>query len=276
MAKIVVDSGCDLTIEMKNDKDLLLVPLTLTLDNEEFLDDESLNIDYYLEKMENCSSVPKSAAPSPQKFYEKYLGDESIFVVTCSSVGSGSYNSALLAKQMYIENFGNKFIHIFDSLSASVAETVIALKIKECLNNKLSDTEIVQTVSDLISTMKTYFIFENFDVAVKNGRMSSSVAKIASILNISPICHSDKGKMAMCDKARGYNKAIAKLLKYVTKENIDFSNRILAITHIKAPEKALDFKNQISSLVNFKEIIIVEGGGLCSTYAGKKGLVISF
>jgi DegV family protein with EDD domain len=281
MAKIIVDSGCDLTPEMKEDASISLVPITLIVDNVEFLDDQNLDIDNYLSKLENSSSVARSAAPSPEKFYEKFLEEDktegdSIFVVTCSSLGSATYSSAVLAKEMYMEKFGNKFIHIFDSLSASACETVIALKIKECLNNKLPNEEIVTTVSSLIPNLKTYFIFENFDVAVKNGRISPHVAKIASIFNISPICHSDKGKMALLDKARGHDKAIVKMIKTICKQEINFSERTLVITYVKSSEKAAEFKNKISSLVNFKDIIIVEAGGLCATYAGKKGLIVAF
>ena len=276
--KIVVDSGCDFTENMENNKGISIdrAPLTLQLDDKQFIDDGTLDIEQYLNEMARAKETPKTAAPSPESFLEKYKGEASVFVVTLSSFLSASYNNAVLAKQMYLEEIGSKFIHVFDSLSASVGETVIAMKINEYIKQKLHENEIVDKVNSFMKNMRTYFILDNYTNLVKSGRISPYVAKIGQFLSIKPICCGQDGKIAFLDKARGFHKAIDRLVNIIEKESVDFENRILGISHANCPEKAQFFKELILKRLTFKDVIIVDVSGLCATYADRGGLIISF
>lgn len=276
--KIVVDSGCDFTSEMKNKDGINIerVPLTLQLEEKEYIDDDNLNIDDYLSEMKSIKNPPKTAAPSPGLYLDKFKGEDSIFAVTLSSQLSASHNNAIVARDLYYNEIGSKFIHVFDSLSASVGECLIALKINEHIKNNLKEIEIVDKVSTFIKEMKTYFILECYDNLVKNGRMSPYMAKIGEILSIRPICTAIDGKIELAGKARGTKKAMAKLVDIIASENIDFKSRILGISHVKCPEKALSFKEEVMKRVPFKDCIILETSGLCSTYADNGGLIISY
>lgn len=278
MIKIVVDSGCDLTSDMKSQKNIHIevVPLTLQVDEQQFIDDEHLDVNHYLDEMEKSAHVPKTAAPSPERYIEKYKGEESVFAVTLSSKLSGSYNSAMVAREISIEGSEGKFVHVFDSLSASIGETLIALKIKEHADLNLSDLAIVDSINDFISKMKTYFVLEKFDTIVKTGRMKPYVAKLASLLSVKPICGASDGNMALIGKARGYNKAVAKLISIMQEEGYDFENKILGISHVQCLDKAVAFKDEVMKKIKFKDVIILEASGLCSTYANRGGLIIAF
>ena len=278
MIKIVADSGCDFTQSMRDQKDINIVqvPLTLQLKDKQYIDDLSLDVPSFIEDLVNCPTERKTAAPSPELYLEAYKGDESIFAITLSSFLSGSYNSAMTAKNMYLEDIGNKFIHVVDSLSASVGETLIALKLNELEKHNFSDIEIVNKITDFVSNLKTYFILERYDSLVDTGRLNPYVAKLASMLNIVPICGAENGKTILCGQARGQKKAFNKLIDIIKNENIDFTKRILAITHISCLDKALEFKNNILEHINFKDVIITEGSGLCSLYADHHGLIIAF
>ncbi len=277
MIKIVVDSGCDLTDDMKqrNGINMEVAPLTLMLGEKVFIDTEDFDVPKYIEEMRKYPGVPKTAAPSPNHYYESFKGKESVFAVTLSSKLSASYTSAMTAKQMYLEEIGNKFIHVFDSLSASVGEMLIAMKINEFAKNDKTNSEIVDGVTNFINNMKTYFILERYDTAVKTGRMKPYVAKIASLMSFKPICFADEGKMEFLDKARGFPKAINKLIEIIQRDSSDFENRVLAISHVKCYDKALEFKNAIVEKIKFKDVIICEASGLCSTYADEGGIIIA-
>ncbi len=278
MPKIIVDSGCDLTETMKEKIgiDIESVPLNLQLDDKVFVDDDCLDVEDYLVKMENCPTMAKTSAPSPELFLEKFMGKDSVFAVTISSYLSGSYSSAMLAKDLYLEKLGQKFIHVFDSLSASAGETIIALKINELVKANFSDLEIVENVNKFIDSMKTYFILDKYDTLIKSGRMNPYVAKLASILNIKPICGGIKGKIELVDKARGQSKAFAKLIDLIAKDEKTIDTRVLGITHVKCAERALAFKEEVSKRLNFKEIIIMNATGLCTTYANRGGLIVCY
>ena len=131
--KIVADSGCDLNQQLKQSLDITLVPLTLKVDGHEYRDDENLDVKEFIKQMARSVTNPQTACPSPADFMEAYKEGDNIFVVTLSSQLSGTYSSAVLAKEMFIEKYGNKFIHVFDSLSAAVGETLVCVKIFEMI-----------------------------------------------------------------------------------------------------------------------------------------------
>jgi DegV family protein with EDD domain len=278
MAKIVVDSGCDISAEIiaRAGVPIEVVPLTLRLGEKIFTDDGTMDTELYLSEMESSPAVAQSASPSPKQFMDAYNGGENIFAVTLSSFLSGSNNSANLGKLLYTEETGEKFIHVFDSLSASAGETLVALKIAELIRKKLSDGEIVGRVSRFVGDLSTYFILEKYDTAVKTGRIEPHVAKIASMLNIKPICAGIGGKMTMIGKARGQKGAVKRLIEIMAAEKADFGSRILGISHCQCFEKADSVKREILRHIPFKDAFITDTSGLCSTYTGRGGIVAAF
>lgn len=278
MIKIVADSGCDFTPAMKENDGINIaqVPLSLQVGDKNYVDDLSLDMPNLINELIAHPKGRKTAAPSPELYLEAYKGEESIFAITLSSFLSGSYNSAMLAKKMYLDEIGDKFIHVVDSFSASVGETLIALQINELSKKGLDDNEIMHSISDFVHNMKTFFILERYDNFVETGRLNPYVAKLASMLNIVPICGAENGKAVLVGQSRGQKRAFLKLTDMILKENIDFSQRVLAITHIANPEKALELKNTILKKINFKDVIITEGSGLCSVYADYNGLILAF
>jgi DegV family protein with EDD domain len=275
--KIIADSSCDLTEKMKEEMNIEIAPLVLQLEDKRYIDDENLDVKEYIKEMNTCKTSPKTACPSPQEFMKKYEGDDSIFVVTLSSNLSGTYNSAVLAKDMFLEEVGNKFIHVFDSFSASVAETLISLKIHELSKYSIEETEIVKKVNQYIKEMNTFFLLESLEHLAKAGRLSPFIAKIASVLSIKPIMGAtDEGSIKLVQKVRGYKKAFDKFVDTIGEEGKNLEEKILGIAHCNCLERALKFKEEVLKKYNFKDIVIVEMRGLSSTYADDGGLVIAF
>lgn len=275
--KIVADSSCDLSQELKEEMNIDIAPLTLILEGKEYVDNEELNISEYIEDMANCKTSPKTACPSPQDYIEKYKGEESVFVVPLSSKLSGSYNSAVLAKNLFLDEIGNKFIHVFDSVTASVGQTIISLKINELSKLNLGELEIVEKVNKYISEMKTFFLLESLDHLAKAGRLNPIIAKVANMLSIKPIMGSnDDGTIRMVEKTRGYKKAFKRFIDIIGEEGSNLEQKVLGIAHCNCLERALQFKEEVLKRYNFKDIVVVEMSGLSTTYADNGGLVIAF
>jgi DegV family protein with EDD domain len=247
----------------------------LQIEDTVYLDDENLDLDKYLQHMESSSIAVKTSAPSPSLFFEQFKIGENVFVVTLSSKLSATYQSAMSAKDMYLEECGKKFIHVFDSLTAAIGEGVIAMKISELANKGLGATELVEQVNSYIKGMNTYFILDKFDNLVKTGRIKPYIAKIASILNIKPICGAFEGEIKMLDKARGYNKALSKMIQLIKDNTPDIENRIIGITHVKAYEKAVALKEELMKHLKAKDILIQECRGVTTTYANRGGVIVA-
>ncbi|MCF0131660.1 MAG: DegV family protein [Pseudobutyrivibrio sp.] len=276
MYKIIIDSCGELTEEMKRDGHFVNVPLTLRLGEEEIPDDENFDQASFLEKVASCDVSPKSACPSPNA-YMLEMDDEAehIYVVTLSAQLSGSYNSACLGKDLYEEDDDSKCIHVFDSKSASIGETLIGLKIAECEEAGMSFEEVVETVNEYIEGQHTFFVLETLDTLRKAGRLSNLKAAIAGTLNIKPIMGStDEGSIQQLAQARGMVKALDKMGQCLMEVTENSQEKILAISHCNAPAKAQMLKEKMEALCDFKDIFIVDTRGVSSMYANDGGLIM--
>lgn len=186
--KITIDSCGELLNEWKEDERVESVPLTLMVGDESIIDDQTFDQKSFLKKVAECPECPKSACPSPECYMKAYENEaEHIYAVTLSSELSGSYNSAVLGKNLYLEEHPEKKIHVFNSKSASGGESLIAMKIIECENKGLSFEEVISTVDEYIEEMSTFFVLENLETLRKNGRLSRVKALVASALKIKPV-----------------------------------------------------------------------------------------
>lgn len=275
--KIVVDSCCELPEELKKDSRFEIVPLTLIVgDVYEKEDNQDFDQKEFLEVVAKCPTCPKSACPSPERYMKSYQTDaEHVYVVTLSAQLSGSYNSAVLGKNLYHENYGDKDIYVVDSKSASCGETQVAFKIMELEEAGLNFTEIVEKIEEYVKGMNTYFVLDNLDTLRKNGRLSGVKALVASTLNIKPVMGADNGSIIQLGQSVGIKKALAKMADHVVKEVVDPEKKNLMITHCNNLQRAQSVKEQIEAKVKFKDILIMDTAGISSMYANDGGVIVT-
>ena len=271
--KIIVDSCTDINDEIKDYFET--VPLKIIIDNEEIVD-KNLDTNFLLNKIKGSLTL-KTACPSPGEYYDAFIKNKENFVVTLSSKLSGSYNSALTACEMIKDNSIDSFVHIFDSRSASSAQTMISIKIKELMDLNHTKEEIVSITSNYVEKLKTLFILESYDHLLKAGRLSKVKASLATFLQICPIMSANnEGEIIALDKVRGKKKAFNRLVDMIGEEDVDYENTILGITHVNALEKAQNLKKDILKKYPFKEIMIFEARGISTVYADDGGIVVAF
>ena len=275
--KIVVDSCCELPEELKHDPRYEIVPLTLIVgDSYERLDDDGFDQKEFLQTVAECPVSPKSACPSPEKYMEAYRTDaDHVYVVTLSSKLSGSYNSAVLGKNLYHETYGEKQIYVVDSRSASCGETQIAMQIARWEDEGMGYEEIPEKIEKFTDGMHTYFVLDNLDTLRKNGRLSGVKALVASTLSIKPVMAGDQGSIVQLGQSVGIKKALAKMVDHVVRDVVDAEKKCLMITHCNNPERANSVKEQILSKVKFKDVLIMDTAGISSMYANDGGVIVT-
>lgn len=274
--KIVVDSSCELPAELMETGRFERIPLGLEVGEYQILDDENFNQKEFLQKVAEYTKCPKSSCPSPERYMNAYnVPQEHIYVVTLSSHLSGSHNSAVLGKNLFLEKYGEKDIHVVDSESASCGEAQIAIKIMELEEAGLPFAEVVEKIEHFRDELKTYFILDNLETLRKNGRMSGVKALVASTLSIKPVMGAEKGVIIQRGQSIGMKKAISKLADIIVKECKESKNKILMISHCNAPEKAEQIKNLILEKLEVKDTKIVEMAGLSSLYANDGGFIVA-
>ncbi len=275
--KIIIDSCGELPENLQADGHYESVALELEIDGYHITDDKTFNQLEFLRKVKESRNCPKSSCPSPERYMEAFEGEaENIYVVTLSSKLSGSYNSALLAKQLYEEEHTDKNIYVFDSRSASIGETLIGMKAQECEEAGMSFQETIDTVERYISGQRTFFVLETLDTLRKNGRLSNLKAFVAGALNIKPVMGSTpEGSICQLGQARGMNKALERMVRDVVEKTKDCEQKVLAISHCNCPERAKAIKEKIEKIVKFKDIIIVNTAGVSSMYANDGGVIMA-
>lgn len=273
--KIIADSCCEFHPSLEQEVECTSVPLKMTLGDTTYVDDKNLDVDDFLRKMYQYKGRAMSSCPSPQDFEDAYSSEKQNYVVTLSSQLSGSYSSACIAKQLAEEK--GKEVEVFDSKSASVGELLVCLKIKECVEKGLPKPELIKKVYDFIKGMRTFFVLENLDNLMKNGRMSKIVVRLASVMQIRAILGDDgEGNIAFYDKARGTMNAIQRLVDMIGEYCKDTKDKILAISHCNNEKQALHVKELAEAKYSFKEILILKTRGLSSMYANEGGVIIAF
>lgn len=273
--KVIIDSCGELTEEMKMSGIFETAALGIQVDDYHIMDDENFDQAEFLRRVAESPNCPKSNCPSPECYMESYHCDaERVYAVTLSSELSGSYNSAVLGKNLYKEEYGEKDIYVFNSRSASIGETLIGLKIEECEKAGMSFQEVVDTVEAYIAEQHTYFVLENLETLRKNGRLSGLKAMAASVLNIKPVMGSTpKGEIQQLAQIRGMRKATNKMAEILAQEAINPAKKILAISHCNCPERAEQLKHAIMELIPIKDCILVDTRGISSMYANDGGVI---
>lgn len=274
--KVIVDSCGELTEEMKASGLFETASLSMEVDGVRIVDDETFDQADFLKRVAASSECPKSSCPSPEEYMESYHCDaERVYAVTLSAELSGSYNSAELGRKLYEEEYGKKDIYVFNSRSASIGETLIGLKIRECEEAGMSFTEVVNTVEKYIEAQHTYFVLETLDTLKKNGRLTGIKALVASALNIKPVMGAKpEGIICQLGQARGMKRALLKMTDHIIEELENSEEKILAISHCNCRERALEVQQTLLSKAKFKASFIIDTAGISTMYANDGGIIV--
>ena len=274
---IVCDSCTDLTEEDLKKGCYTLVPLILLVDGEEIIDDETFDQADFLAKVAASKESVKSACPAPESYMEAYSKADDIYVVTLSAELSGSYNSAVLGKNLYEEENGTKNIHVVNSRGAATTQVLIARKLNEYASQGMPFEEVVDKIEEYTTSLRTYFVLETLEVLRKNGRLSRLSATIAGALNIKPVMIGTRdGVIQKAAQARGMKKALAKMVEHMGSEGRDLTRRQFVISHCNCYERAVYVKELIKKHLHAEDIDIVDTKGVSSLYACDGGIIVSY
>ena len=274
--KVIVDSCGELTEEMKASGNFETASLTMEVGGVRIIDDASFDQADFLKRVAECPESPKSSCPSPEDYMEKYRCEaERVYAVTLTAELSGSYNSAVLAKNLYIEEYGDKNIHVFNSRSASIGETLIAMKVQECEAAGMTFEQVVETVERYIDGQHTYFVLENLDTLRKNGRLTGIKSLVAGALNIKPVmAATPEGTICQIGQARGIKKALAKMVDQIAEETLEAEEKILAISNCNCRERAREVERMLLAKRKVKASFVIDTAGISSMYANDGGIIV--
>lgn len=274
--KIILDSCSELPEKFMHDARFERVPLGLEVGDYCILDDETFDQKEFLKQVAAYPGCPKSSCPSPERYMEACRTEaEHVYIVTLSSHLSGSYNSAELGKQLYLETYGHKDIFVVDSHSASGGETQIGLLAMELEEEGLTFEEITKRLMAYRDEMRTYFVLDNLETLRKNGRLSAVKSIVAQTLSIKPVMSATEGVIIQKSQAIGIKKALQKMVDYLVKEVKDAEKKRIVITHCNCPQRAEFVKELLTAKIGIKELVIMDTAGVSSMYANDGGVIVT-
>ncbi len=204
MAKPVVitaDSTCDLSQELQDRYDIRVIPLTILLGEDSYLDGVDFKAEDIYARYHKDGTLPKTSAPGIQQFTDFFTpileaGSE-IVHLDISSELSSSYNNACIAASEL------EGVHVIDSRSLGTGLGLLAIEGCECRDRGMSAAEIAGHLSSLIGKVDTSFVLNTLEFMWKGGRCSGVTALGANLLRLKPALEMRDGKLGVYKKYRG-------------------------------------------------------------------------
>ena len=269
--RIVVDSSADLNTT--EDKSLVSVPLTIITDNKQYVDDETLDVKVMTDDLAVYHGKSGSACPGVGDWMEAFGDADRIFCITMTSGLSGTYNSAMVAKETFEAENPEKKVCVIDSLSTGPEMKLIKEKIEELLAEGKSYEEICDAVAEYQKTTHLVFMLKSLTNLANNGRVNPAVAKIAGVLGIHLVAiASEVGTIEQKAKSRGEKKAILALWSQM--KELGYKGGKVIIDHCFNEEAAKQLTEMIKKEFANAVIKIGTTRGLCSFYAEQGGMIV--
>lgn len=215
--KLITDSTCDLPKEVLEKNNIEVMRLLINFGEESYLDGIEINQDELFEKIESRNIFPTTSQITPNRFLEVFenakKNDEILILVLISSVMSGTYQSACLAKKM--SEYDD--IYIVDSKSTCSGLGVLVLRAANLIKEGKSVEEIIDDLEREKYKINSSLSFDSLDNLIKGGRISKTVGVVTGILGIKLILEIKDGLMAVKDKVRGSKKAVKRIIEDIEK-----------------------------------------------------------
>lgn len=270
--KIVTDSSSN--VFHISDVAYACVPMKIITSEKEYVDTPDLNLAGMVEDLKTVSGRTSSSCPNTHEWIEAFGGADCVFAITITSKLSGSYSSAMQAKEEYISVHPGAKVCVIDSLSAGPELQLTVEKLRELILAGLSFEDIERKISDYVKRTHLSFSLKSLTNLARNGRVNPAVAKIAGVLGIYVVGRAHEGVLDPTHKCRGEKKVLRTLLDDM--KAAGFNGGKVRIAHCMNLEAAEQFKSMLTELHPNCDILIDVCKGLCSYYAEIGGMLIGY
>lgn len=265
--KIVTDSTADLTREEIERYNIEVVPLTISIKGELYVDRVNISPSEFIVKMKESDELPKSSQPSSGTFLEVYdrFGSEGCEVLSIHMTGgmSGTVQSAESAAKMTNTN-----VTVIDSKFISRALSFQVIEAAKMAKQGFQIKEIVDKLDDIRKHTKLYVVVDTLENLVKGGRIGKGKAILGSLLNIKPIAMLEDGEYTPVGKVRSHSQAAKYIAKHMFEDIQGKKIKGIGLVHADGNELALKVKHAIKEIAGTEPINIQETSPIISTHTG--------
>lgn len=276
MIKLIADSTCDLSQEMCEKYNITLVPLTIRINEKTYRDRVDIQPDEFYAMFENLDDYPTTSTPTPMAFFDEFKqavedGYDEIICICMSSGTSGTYQSAVIAKEYFFDYYedANVKLHVVDSYSMSHGSGYLLMKSGNLIENGATYDEVIEFNETYKKCVKHYLSVDDLDHLVKSGRLTNASAFIGKMLKIKPIMSMKGTKGAIVAKERGTKKVLKHYTdQFISRVNPNLTDFII-IGYTSDMAIAKNLKNLLIDKTGFEgDIHIMQMGVSVGTHVG--------
>jgi DegV family protein with EDD domain len=213
MIKIVTDSTAYLPEAIVRQHDIRVVPLYVHFGEEAFREGVELSDEEFYARLKEAPALPTTSQPSAGEFHQIFeelaeAGHE-IVTLTISSKLSGTWNSAMAAKDMLPE----AGISVVDSFSTAVGLHLMINAAIEAAAAGATRQEVVERIEEIKKTSQLWFVVDTLEYLAKGGRIGNARAFMGTLLKVKPILTLQDGAIEPCEQVRSKPKALARMIE---------------------------------------------------------------
>jgi DegV family protein with EDD domain len=258
VVKIVTDSTCNLNVfpELLQKHDIRVAPISIQFKKETYEEDIDIDRDLFYRKIDELGIIPTSSQPAPGRFADYYreLTDQghSILSITVTSKHSGTYQSAILAKDMVPE----ADVEVFDSATITLGTGYMILEAARAAEAGQSRESILQRLEEIRDNMCLFFTPATLKYLRMSGRVGRLATAFASLLDIKPVVKIENGLLEACENVRTRSKAVNRVLE-LTEEKMGTTDPInVGVIHARAPQEGQALLEKAQARFNCQETLI--------------------
>lgn len=277
MLRIVTDSASDITLEEARKQNVELVYLSIHFEDGVHPQTGKEDYDSFYERLQKAKKLPKTSQPPPESFLSIYKNarekEDEVLVLTLSSGLSGTYQSALVAKDVS----GYDKIRVVDTRVAISAQRLLvdqAVKMRgegKCLD------EIAEKIRNLSEKIRICGVVDTLTYLQKGGRIPPSLALIGNTLRIKPLMGMKDGKIISLGKTIGRRGGMKLLFEYI-KNFLPDTNFPLYCSYSSNEEMGTQLIKDVLSKFNLNGVKtgLFQAGGVIGTHVGPNCVAICY
>ena len=273
---ITADSTCDLSEELLSRYNVKILPLTILLGEDSFLDGAHYTPADMYSRYRADGTLPKTAAPSLQQLNEFFApilaqGYEIVHLDISSELSSTCNNARIVSSEL-------EGVYVVDSRMLSTGVGLLVIEGAECRDKGMSAAEIAEHLTALTEKVDTSFVLDTLEFMWKGGRCSGVAALGANLLKLKPALEMKDGKLGVYKKYRGSINSVYR--QYITER---LSGKQVRPGHVFITESGEidqsvidELEALVRQLIPVKEIHHTIAGCTVSSHCGPKTLGVLF
>lgn len=275
--KLVTDSTADLQETWAKDNDVTVLGLTIRLEGVtyETVGDRRLTSEILLTAMKDGGQPTTSqinVGTFETYFRQEVQAGNDILYMAFSSVLSGTYQSAMMAREMVLEEYPEACIEIVDTLAAAGGEGFLVMLAAEKRDQGLPLDQVVAEMKAISPRLYSHFLVDDLYHLMRGGRLSKGSAIVGSLVNVKPLLWIDsQGNLAPLNKVRGRKKGIREMIEKSV-QNLDYATVVVA--HANDPEVAQKMEVALLDKAAVDRVIQLPLGPVISAHVGPGTLAV--